>query len=193
MLPDPAELLVRVARTLDAQGIPYLVGGSLASSVYGLQRTTADMDLVVDLRLAQIEALAGALEGEYYVSREAMREAVHTRGAFNAIHLETSYKVDFFVLGTAAFDREEFRRRIPQAIGERDSAPVLFKTPEDVILRKLQWFRSGGEVSEQQWRDVLGVLAVSRGTLDEAYLDRWAAEIGVGDLLTRARKEAANS
>jgi hypothetical protein len=126
---------------------------------------------------------------DFYVSRESMREAVKHRRSFNAIHLDLGLKIDFFVLGTSAFDREEFRRRIRERLEPDSDVEIMLKTPEDTVLRKLQWFRMGGEVSENQWRDILGVLGVQRGRLDEAYLDRWAKELGVTDLLGKARRE----
>jgi len=99
------------------------------------------------------------------------------------------FKLDFFVLGDGAFDREEFRRRVPMSI-ESGHPALYFKTPEDTILRKLLWFRDGGGTSEQQWRDVLGVIALQRGSLDDAYLDDWAGRLGIADLLNRARNQA---
>jgi len=178
-------------QVLDGLGIPYVIGGSFASSAYGEARSTRDADLVVELGLDQVEALASRLESDFYISRDAMREAIRDRRSFNAIHLESMFKVDFFVLGQSAFDREEFRRRVSRPVEELGGQTWLIKTPEDTVLRKLEWYRSGGEVSDQQWRDVLGVLAVWRGRLDEVYLDRWAAALRVSDLLERARRAIA--
>lgn len=173
---------------LDGLGIPYVIGGSFASSAYGEARSTRDADLVVELSLDHVESLASHLESDFYISRDAMREAIRDHLSFNAIHLESMFKVDFFVLGESAFDREEFRRRVSRPLEELGGQTWLIKTPEDTVLRKLEWYRSGGEVSDQQWRDVLGVLAVWRGRLDEAYLDHWAAALRVNDLLERARR-----
>ena len=184
------ELVSHAVAILDRLGIEYVVGGSLASAAHGTPRTTADADLVIKLRADQVDALARELDGEFYVSREAMREAVRARDSFNAISLDFPFKIDFFVLGTSPFDQEEFRRRVPRELGERGQHRLLLKTPEDTILRKLLWFRAGGEVSERQWHDVLGVLAVKGDALDDAYLDRWASELGVTDLLAKARAES---
>lgn len=191
MVARPAEVVETVARILEQLGIPYCVGGSVASAVYGFPRTTLDVDFVIDPRADQLDTLAGALEKEFYVSRDAMREAFRDRRAFNAIHLETASKADLFLLGHDSFDREELDRRTPQQLTGPGGRPVMFKSPEDTVLRKLRWFRDGGEVSENQWRDVLGVLLVQKGRLDEPYLDRWAAHLGVADLLVTAREEAA--
>jgi len=190
MTEDPKSLLIAIARLLDGLGIPCVVGGSLASTAYGRPRTTLDADIVIELGAHQIEPLATRLEAEFYVSREAMREAVRTHGSFNAIHLLSVVKVDFFVLGTSPFDRSEFERRVPQTLLPDEGGRVMLKTPEDILLRKLHWYRTGGEVSEQQWRDVLGVLQVQSGRLDEVYLDHWAEQLGVTDLLARARQDS---
>jgi hypothetical protein len=186
------EIVVRVVRILDDLGIPYLIGGSFASSVYGEVRLTRDADLVIDLRKDQIESLAFRLEEEFCVSREAIDEAIDSRRSFNAIHLESAFKIDFFVLGSGPFDREEFRRRVARFVPEMGVA-LVFKTAEDTVLRKLLWFRAGKETSEQQWKDVLGVLTHSGGTMDDAYLDRWAQELGLIELLGRARRESRGS
>jgi len=187
---SPSAVLAGAVRVLDELGIAYLIGGSFASSAYGETRFTQDADIVIDLRPEQLETLAAKLEPDFYVDRGAMREALSERRSFNAVHLDSAFKIDFFVLGNGLFDQEEFRRRAPLQMPEPAGATLVFKTPEDTILRKLEWYRSGGEVSEQQWRDVLGVLKFASDRLDQAYLDRWAATLGVSDLLHRAREQA---
>lgn len=188
----PTEFIIHIAGNLERLGIPYHVGGSVASSAHGMYRASADVDIVIDPTPAQLEDLARMLEPQFYVSRSAMAEAFSQRGTFNAIHEATSFKIDFFIKGTAPFDSEEQRRSVRQAIGADGTQTVLIKSPEDTILRKLAWFRRGGEISERQWHDVLSVLAAVRGGLDEAYLDRWAAELNVVDLLERARRHVAD-
>ena len=191
-MPDARiEIVASVASILDGLGIPYVIGGSLASAAHGTPRTTADADLVIDLRADQIDQLARELGAGFYVSREAMRDAIRDRDTFNAISLAAPFKIDFFVLGGSPFDQEEFRRRVPLEMGDDQSYSLVVKTAEDTILRKLQWFRKGGEVSDRQWKDVLGVLAVSGHRLDNPYLDRWAADLGVADLLAKARLQVA--
>ncbi|MBI5709936.1 MAG: hypothetical protein HZC42_06470 [Candidatus Eisenbacteria bacterium] len=187
---EPIEILAKAARILDDLKIPWMVGGSFASSFFGAARFTGDADVVIDMRSEHVDPLARELEREFYVSRDAMREALRDRRSFNAIHVESSFKIDFFVLGAGPFDREEFGRRLTPRASSPAGTPLVFKTPEDSVLRKLHWYRLGGEVSEQQWRDVLGVLIVSRDLLDNAYMDRWAAHLGVTDLLEKARGEA---
>lgn len=188
----PTEILVRVARLLERLGIPYHVGGSIASSAHGMFRATADIDVVIDPTAQQLASLAEALEPDFYVSRPAMDEARASAGMFNAIHTETSFKVDFFVKGPTPFDAEELRRSIRQPVGDAAGSAVMLKSPEDTVLRKLEWFRRGGEVSERQWQDVVAILRGAQGGLDDAHMDFWAARLAISDLLERARGEAEN-
>jgi len=187
---SPLDLVRRIARLLDGLQVPHQFTGSIASSWYGQPRATADIDVVIEADLEKLEALAAVLEPDFYVSRDAIREASKHRGSFNAISLDSPFKVDFFMIGNRAYDREAFRRGAEHALDEAGSQPVKLLSQEDTILRKLEWFRRGGEVSEQQWRDVLGMLVARRGLLDELYLDRWSAELGINDLLARAREQA---
>ena len=188
----PTEFLIHVAKLLERLNIPYHVGDSVASSAHGMYRASADIDFVIDPTANQLEALARELEREFYVSRPAMAEALSLRSTFNAIHGETSFKIDFFIKGTTPFDSEELRRSIRQAVGDEGGHEVLLNSPEDTILRKLEWFRRGGEVSERQWEDVLSILAAAQRQLDQAHLDRWAQELRIADLLQRARREVAD-
>ena len=123
-----------------------------------------------------------------------MREAVLQRGAFNLIHLETMVKVDVFVPAARPFDQQELNRARPQTLDVVEDARVFFvKSPEDLVLRKLLWYRAGGQVSERQWSDVMGVLKVQQQRLDGEYLAHWAAELEIIDLLERALTEAKDA
>src|SRR5207244_6386774 len=190
-MPEPRiEIVARVASIRHGLGIPHVIGGSLPSAAHDTPRTTADADLVIDLRADQIDNLAGGLGADFYVSRDAMRDAVRDRDSFNAISLVAPFKIDFYVLGRNPFDAEEFRRRVPQEMGDDRPYSLMVKTAEDTILRKLEWFRKGGEVSDQQWHDVLGVLTVSGHRLNNAYLDRRHPELAVADLLAEERAQS---
>jgi hypothetical protein len=191
-LPDPIRVALAVAAMLEQVGVPYVAVGSLASSVHGAPRSTDDVDFVVDLAPTQGERLVAVLAGAYYVSPEAVREATAARsgGAFNAIHLATSVKVDLFVAGDDPFEAERLAQRRRVSIASDPPAELFVDTPEHTILRKLEWYRRGGETSERQWRDVLGVLQAQGGRLDRRALSGWAERLGVTDLLERALREA---
>jgi len=188
---DPLVVLAPVANALEQLGVRYHVGGSLASSAHGLPRASADVDLVAELRNEHVDAFVHSLEADYYLAREQILEAIGQRAAFNLIHLSTMMKVDIFVPGSHPFEEQEMSRARPEALDPAPSARTFFvKSAEDVVLRKLSWYRAGREVSERQWSDVIGVLKVKADQLDADYLVRWAAELEVDDLLYRALAEA---
>jgi len=178
-----------VARVLERLGIPYVVGGSLASSLHGIPRSTNDADLAVELGQEKVRPLVEALEGRYYVDEERARDAVRRQASFNVIELATMFKVDLFVLGAGPLDREELARRqrieLPESGDEVEVASA-----EDTVLQKLHWFRLGRGLSDRQWQDLLGVLQVQGSRLDRQYLDRGAKLLGVEDLLRRALRGA---
>ncbi len=186
---EPITITLKVIEALDRLGIPYLIGGSLASAIYGVARTTLDADLVADLRPEHAAPLAQALGEEFYVDGEAILDAVRRRGSFNVIHLETMFKVDIFVRKDRPFDRSQFRRRVLQPISTDPERMAYVASPEDTVLAKLEWYRMGREVSQRQWQDVLGILKAQGKRLDLAYLRDWAETLGVADLLEAALSE----
>lgn len=188
---DLLTALVPVIQALEALGVRYYIAGSVASSAHGMARASLDVDLVADLEAGQIEALVTRLQDAYYLDQTRVEVAVRTGRSFNLIHLETMFKVDIFIAGDRPFDREAMRRARREAMDEAADAPrLLVATAEDTVLAKLEWFRSGGEVSERQWADVIGILKMGLSAVDRTYLRRWAAMLRVGDLLDRALREA---
>jgi len=190
MLSEPLLVVARIAAAFDDLSVPYIVGGSLASSIYGIPRATQDVDLVADLRLEHAEPFTAALINDYYVDLDMVTDAIRCRASFNVVHLATMFKADIFVPSWDSWTRQEFVRGRQEHfdIAEK-SVRVRFASPEDTLLHKLVWYKLGNEVSERQWRDVIGIMKVQGGQLDDAYLDTWAEAIGVMALLMRARRE----
>jgi len=188
-LDEAAAVTVVVARTFEQLGVRYVVGGSFASSVHGVPRSTNDVDFLAELRLDVVDQLVASLGDGFYLDGDAVRDAIRRGATFNAIHLETMFKVDVFVAIGGALHEMEFSRRREHRLSPDDDTKVFFASAEDMIIQKLAWFRSGGSVSERQWRDVLGIIKVQGPSLDVLYLRQWSSYAAVSDLLERALAE----
>jgi len=188
-----SEITLLVTNTLDEIDVPYLIGGSLASITHGVIRNTLDADLVADVQPHQISRLVDALKEEFYIDPLSILDAIQHRSSFNLIHLKTMFKVDIFLPKERAFDRMQLERRSRMILLDDPERTAWVTSAEDIILAKLEWFRMGGEVSERQWRDVLGVMKAQGPLLDKAHLRRWAAELEVSDLLERAFSELSEN
>lgn len=190
MASEQITVTLRVIETLEQLGIPYLIGGSLASAVHGVVRATLDTDLVAELQPEHAAPLVQALTPEFYVDADAVETGIRRRSSFNLIHLQSMFKIDIFVSRRRLFDRSRFNRRERQVVIPEPERTAYVSSAEDMVLVKLEWYRQGGQVSERQWRDVLGILKIQQNRLDPDYLRRWAVELGVADLLEKALQEA---
>jgi len=181
------ELVKRVAAALKAAGIEYMLTGSVVSSLQGEPRSTHDVDFVVDMNAAQAASfLKDFKEPEFYVSEEAVKEAIRSQRMFNILSTADGDKADLWLLKNDAFDRSRFSRRIEvEFFGQR----LTLTTPEDTILFKLSWAKQSGG-SEKQFNDAKGVFEVQRPHLDQDYMDYWSKELKVDDLLDQIRREA---
>jgi len=185
-----AKAIIKVLEVLDKLRINYVVGGSFASSLYGNSRLTNDIDIIVAIRLAHAGNLAKELEVEFYIDEESIKRAIRLGKTFNAIHFESSFKIDFFVAQDGGLQEKELERRQLITLDTKPQVTFYAASPEDIILAKLDWYRKGGCVSTQQWNDIAGVIKVQQERLDIEYLKQWAQELGVSDLLVRALEEA---
>jgi hypothetical protein len=187
MVEDALDIALLVAEAVESVGGEYFVGGSVASSLQGEPRATNDIDFVVVM--TRVRAFAEALGPDFEVDQTMLRDALSTSGSANIFYLPFVTKIDIFGRGDGAYDSVEFERR--RRVRIRNSGEQLWiKTAEDTVLRKLLWYRQGGEVSDKQWRDVVGVLRVGGPDLDVPYLDHWALRLGVSSLLARARTDS---
>ena len=188
---EPVEVTIKVTGVLEKLSVPYLIGGSLASTLYGMVRTTQDADIVAEMRLEHLRPFVLALQDEFYLDDEMIADSIQRNSSFNILHRETMFKVDVFIPRPRPFLQSQLARAQKQTFVFENEVSAKFASPEDTILSKLEWYRLGGEVSERQWRDILGILKTRAGALDIDYLKEWAGELNVADLLKRALHESA--
>jgi len=191
MQSEPIEVTLKVTNVLEKLGVPYVVGGSLASTLYGMVRTTQDSDIITEMRPEHVQSFVSALQEEFYIDEEMIAESIQRNFSFNIIHRDTMFKVDVFIPRPRPFQQSQLARAQRQIFDLESEISANFASPEDVILSKLEWYRMGGEVSDRQWRDILGVLKTRAGELDLDYLRKWAKELTVTDLLGRALIESS--
>ncbi len=191
MNPEAITAMSAVIDALMSLGIPYYIGGSVASSAHGIVRSTLDADIIADLQLSHVVPLANILRDKYYLNENTMREAIQRRSCFNMIYLPTMFKVDIFVTKDRPYNRTAFQKIQTKVFDEETGREFYVASPEDTILAKLEWYRLGDEISDKQWNDILGVMKVQQDALDRPYLEKWAVELGVGNLLAKAWKESA--
>ena len=191
MLNEPIEVTLKVTNILESLGVPYLIGGSLASTLYGMVRSTQDSDIVAEMRPEHVQAFVASLQNEFFIDEEMIAESVKTNSSFNIIHRDTMFKVDVFVPLPRPFLQSQISRAQRQTFSLESEISANFASPEDTILSKMEWYRMGGEVSDRQWRDILGVMKTRAGDLDIDYLRKWARELKVTDLLEHAIGETS--
>jgi hypothetical protein len=189
---QPLDLVRFVGEVFNDLDVPWVLGGSVASSIIGEPRSTVDIDVAVRLAQDKVDSLIADLGDEFLVEREAALTAVEMSGSFNALHFPSVMKIDIFVLSESPLDVAQIERR-QQYVVEGEGGPfvVWAGSPEDQLLRKLYWYQLGHEASERQWRDVLGILAVQGDRLDIGYLGSMAETTRLAALLDRAVREAS--
>ena len=185
--PDILQAVQPVIAALNGLSIPYYIGGSIASSMYGVGRATMDVDLVADIRSRHVSTLKQLLEKDYFVDENMIMDAMRKSSSFNLIHLETMIKIDVFFQKADPYSQLALGRKRKDILVEYDDASEFyFCSPEDIIINKLKWFEMTERTSERQWLDVLGVLKVQNTELDIAYLRHWCAKLDLTSLLEAA-------
>lgn len=171
--------------------IPYYIGGSFASSAYGIARATADIDMVTQLHKFHIEEIIKELSSDYFIDEPMILEAVITQSSFNILHLATGIKIDIFLLGDSEYSQKTAERIKRDTFNDgTGEVEIYLCSAEDIILNKLLWFKKGNMTSQKQWLDILGVVKVQKGLLDIKYLEYWSAKLEVKDLFNKALLES---
>jgi hypothetical protein len=176
---EPGDLLRHACELLDRLQLTYLVTGSTATIAYGEPRLTNDIDIVVDLPLDRVaDFCAGFPDDEFYINPTAVANAVRSRHQFNVLHPASGLKIDFIILTDSEFDRS--RRGRGRMLAVLPDRTVSFASPEDVIVKKMLYYREGG--SEKHLRDIAGVLRTQGEALDRGYLQTWVDRLGLSDI-----------
>ena len=181
--------LTRIADVLDGMSVSWAVGGSIASAVYGEPRATNDIDVIATLTERQARGLVTQLGDDFYANEDSAADAARRRSSFNVIDNHSLIKVDIFVPAPGPLGVGQLARiRHLSAFPGMRAVPIL--GPEDIVLQKLRWHRSGGGVSDRQWRDIVSILRILGSRIDSAYLEEVAVQESLGDSLERARTDA---
>jgi hypothetical protein len=176
---EPSDLIKHVCRHLERMRVRYLITGSQATIAYGEPRFTNDIDIVVDLTPAMLDSFCAAFpESDFYLSQAAARNAVATRGKFNIIHPASGLKVDVIIPKQMPHDKLRLSRGIRVPVD--DEFKAMFASPEDIILKKLEWHQMGG--GERHLRDIAGVVKTRGSILDREYIEQQADALGVREL-----------
>jgi hypothetical protein len=180
------ELLHRVVDTLERLAVPYLVTGSIATIFYGEPRFTNDIGVVAQLEPRHLPYLLAEFPAEeFFLSSESALRAIAQRRQFNVIHPGSGLQVDLIVPAMDAFDESRFSRG--RRVHPAPDYAATFASPEDVIVKKLQYFAAGR--SEKHLRDAAGVLKITPET-DRAYIAAWAERLGVADVWQQVERLA---
>jgi hypothetical protein len=180
-------LFLDILQTLEAIDAPYMIIGAFAATVYGITRTTYDIDIVVELSEAHIEALVAAYPlPRYYADPHQMRESIRMGIMFNIIDTSRGEKADLMPLTMASRYRQAFKRRVRQRVEVPGTPPfeVWCARPEDVIAGKLMaWaearsHRHETDIYEMMVFQYLGADPALSAGFDEAYVDAQARAMG---------------
>jgi hypothetical protein len=172
------DVLRDCAEKLERLGIAYMLTDSMALAHYAMPRTTADIDIMIEISMDDVDKFIGEFEPDYYIPHDRIRDAISRNRMFNILNQKTIIKVDCVVRKNEEFQKEEFSRR--KRINYAGYFDVWIIGKEDLILSKLNWAKN--TKSEMQMRDVASIL---RNGYDENYVQTWAEKLGVKDLLSK--------
>lgn len=178
------ELLVDCLRRLEGSGIDYMLVGSMAGNFWGVPRSTHDIDFVIEYDETQIAAIISAFQDDFFIQEISVQSGLRPPHQFNALDNRSALKVDFFRVAGDEYEFERFRRRKRVSLFNQ---PAWIAAAEDVLLHKLRWHKMNP--TDRQLTDARGILLVSGDTLDQSYMEQWAGQIGVEDLLRRVMSD----
>src|SRR5262249_46488664 len=169
-----------ISARFESAQIPYMITGSMAMNYYAQPRMTRDIDVVIAIKLQDVDRVAALFRPEYYVSEENIRESLAHESIFNLVHQESVIKVDCIIRKIGEYRQIEFGRRVRISILDFTTFIV---SKEDLIISKLYWAKDSH--SEIQLHDVRNLLATG---YDAAYLRHWTHELRLNNLLAECLK-----
>ncbi len=176
------EILYKVIQLFEKYKIDYMISGSFASNLHGVPRATFDADIVIKIDTESLKKFSDEVSNDFYVEIESADDIIKNRKIFNVIHYDTGFKIDLIPIKKREFSEVEFhRRQMVDFMGMK----CWFSSAEDTLLTKLEWAKMGN--SERQFQDALGIVKVQSDKLDWVYLNKWAKELGVLELLEKTR------
>ncbi len=189
--PDILLAIKPVINAFNRLNIPYYIGGSIASSLFGIARATMDIDVVAHIAREQVHSLVDMLHTEYYIDEQMIENAINNTSSFNLIHLDTMIKIDVFAHKQEPYHQSALSRKsLDLLVDDNQDSSLYFSSPEDIILSKLQWYEMDDRVPERQWMDIIGVIKVQGDSLNKDYLNQWSKPLGLHDLLKQAYSDA---
>lgn len=181
---DELEVLKIVTQRLNKADIAYMISGSIAANYYTVPRMTRDIDIVIELKSADIDKFVSLFQNDFYIDdKETIKKEVLQKGMFNLIHNQYVVKIDFIIQKGSEFQNVAFSRRKKVLI---EDSPMWFILAEDLILAKLQWAKDSH--SEMQLKDVRNLLATVKD-LDVPYIKRWGKKLDLSRIFNEVKNE----
>ncbi|CAN5549943.1 hypothetical protein BH11ARM1_BH11ARM1_06020 [soil metagenome] len=184
------KVVEQVHEAFESDNIPFVVGGTFANAVAQNPLDSRILEVSAYLASHRVESVTAALEKTFLLNREEIRDCVvssDTFRFFELIDVDSLFKVNVHLSHNEPYDAEVFRRASIQEILPNIRSNCM--SAEDIVIQKLRWFELGNRVSDRQWNDIVQVLEVQKGLLDETYLDKWATHFEVKELLDEARRQ----
>lgn len=159
-----------------------MLTGGLAVSFWGLPRTTHDIDIVIEVKKEAQEKIINTFRKDFYISEEAVSQAIAERFTFNIVHYNAGLKIDFWLMKKGSFSSLEFKRKRKKKIFGKE---IYIISPEDLILEKLLWFKESQ--STRHLEDIEGIIKISKIELN--YIKNWAERQSTIKILSEILKK----
>lgn len=166
------QLLGVITENLETLEIDYMLTGSLAMGFYSIQRTTRDIDIVIELRLEQLDVFINAFQERFYCHQLAIQESLKHKMLFNLIDTQTGFKIDFIPLKNTPYELQKFSNKKRKFLFTKEAWVISI---EDLIISKLAWIQD--LVSERQIEDIQNLLL--NETIDKFYINFWIKELSL--------------